>query len=267
MRLRCDDSGRRSFRAEEHIYIRAGRFEIPRGRTAGSAPPGRGTSEDFAKSPYILWPRATRKWRISQDCWHVFGDVVTLSYCCRSLDDDREMFPGSVLMSAFRILSGKHDGDQDAFLKWVRDPISFAAQNSEQCSNISEWWLWRACGDKEIMEPQKLVAKSFPHLGQGMVARSQRQSDLFTEYDGWVPQAGVDLDPTSPNGPILSSSRLEKLGSCPLEYFFRYVLEVKITRRIQSRSISVVGSSSERDSPPLGISGIHGNAEKRRPSS
>ena len=152
---------------------------------------------------------------------------VTLSYCCRSLDDDRELFPGSVLMSAYRILSGQHDGDQDAFLKWVSDPISFAAQNSEQCVNISEWWLWRTCGDKEIMEPQKLVAKSFPHLGQGMVARLQRQGDLFTEYDGWVPQAGIDLDPTSPNGPILSSSRLEKLGSCPLEYFFRYVLEVK----------------------------------------
>ena len=61
-----------------------------------------------------------------------------------------------------------------------------------------------------------------------MAARSQRQSDLFTEYDGYVPQAGVDLDPTTPNGSVLSSSRLEKLGSCPLEYFFRYILEVKI---------------------------------------
>jgi hypothetical protein len=153
---------------------------------------------------------------------------TTLSYCCRSLDDDRELFPGSVLMSVFRILSGQIDGDQDAFLKWVRDPVSFAAQNSQQCSNISEWWLWRSCGDKEIMAPHELVAKSFPHLGQGMVARLQRQSDSFTEYDGWVPQAGIDLDPTSPNGPILSPSRLEKLGSCPLEYFFRYVLEVKV---------------------------------------
>lgn len=153
---------------------------------------------------------------------------VTLSYCCRSLDDDREMFPGSVLMSAFRILSGNHDANQDDFLEWVRDPISFAARISEQCANVSEWWLWRACGDKEIIEPKKLVAKSFPHLGQGMVAASQRQSEFFTEYDGWVPQAGIDLDPTSLNGPILSSSRLEKLGSCPLEYFFRYVLEVKV---------------------------------------
>ncbi len=172
--------------------------------------------------------RATKKIEDFARLLSRLGGCVTLSYCCRSLDDDREMFPCSVLMSAFRILSGKHDGDQEAFLKWVRDPISFAAQNSEQCSNVSEWWLWRACGDKEIIEPQELVANSFPHLGQGMAARSKRQSDLFTEYDGCVPQAGVDLDPTTPNGSVLSSSRLEKLGSCPLEYFFRYILEVKI---------------------------------------
>ncbi|MFH0958901.1 MAG: PD-(D/E)XK nuclease family protein [Pseudomonadota bacterium] len=151
--------------------------------------------------------------------------AVTLSYCCRSLEDDREMFPSSVLMSAFRILSGKHDGDQDDFLKWLPNPTSFAAQSCEQCANVSEWWLWRTCGDKQIIDPDDLVSKSFPHLGQGMVALSNRQSDLFTEYDGWVPQAGIDLGPSSPYGPILSASRLEKLGSCPLEYFFQYVLE------------------------------------------
>ncbi len=152
---------------------------------------------------------------------------ITLSYCCRSLDDDREMFPSSVLMSAYRILSGNHDGDQKSFLNWVAGPVSFAAQNPEQCACASDWWLWKTCGDREIIDSEQLVAGCFPHLGQGMVARSHRQSGLFTEYDGWVPQAGIDLDPTSPNGPILSSSRLEKLGSCPLEYFFRYVLEVK----------------------------------------
>jgi len=153
--------------------------------------------------------------------------TLTLSYCCKSLDDDREMFPGPVLMSAFRILSGKSYGDQDAFLKWLPHPTSFAAQRSEQCTDMTEWWLWRTCGDKAIMDPDNLVSVSFPHLGQGMVAFSQRQSDLFTEYDGWVPQAGIDLDPTSPDGPILSASRLQKLGSCPMEYFFQYVLEVK----------------------------------------
>src|SRR5271157_2866191 len=60
-----------------------------------------------------------------------------------------------------------------------------------------------------------------------MVADLERQSDRFTEYDGYVPQAGLELDPTGPDGPVLSASRLEKLGSCPMEYFFRYVLKIE----------------------------------------
>ena len=186
-----------------------------------------GERQEISKNLPTSFGRAKKKMEDFARLLARLRGSVTLSYCCRSLDDDRELFPGSVLMSAFRILSGQHDGDQDAFLKWVRDPISFAAQNSEQCASVSEWWLWRTCGDKEIIEPKKLVAKSFPHLGQGIVAASHRESEFFTEFDGCVPQAGIDLDPTVPNGPILSSSRLEKLGSCPLEYFFRYVLEVK----------------------------------------
>ena len=35
---------------------------------------------------------------------------VTLSYSCHNLANDREMFPSSVLLSAFRILSGQHEG-------------------------------------------------------------------------------------------------------------------------------------------------------------
>jgi RecB family exonuclease len=152
---------------------------------------------------------------------------VTLGYCCKSLDDDREMFPSPVLISVFRILSGQHAGDQDAFLRWLPDPTSFAARAPELCSDITEWFLWRACGDREIVNAEEVIARSFPHLHQGIVAAQARQSNRFTQYDGYVPQAGLDLDPTRPDGRVLSASRLEKLGSCPMEYFFRYVLEIE----------------------------------------
>jgi ATP-dependent helicase/nuclease subunit B len=71
------------------------------------------------------------------------------------------------------------------------------------------------------------VAMAFPHLGRGREARMARESDLFTAYDGYVPEAGKDLDPAAPGGPVLSANRLELLGKNPLEYFLRYVLEIK----------------------------------------
>jgi ATP-dependent helicase/nuclease subunit B len=83
------------------------------------------------------------------------------------------------------------------------------------------------CGQEAVADPEAAIAASFPHLGQGMVARRARDSDLFTEYDGYVPEAGPDVDPAKPHGPVLSASRLEALGSCPLGYFMQYVLKIE----------------------------------------
>ena len=152
---------------------------------------------------------------------------VTLSYCCRSLSDDRDMFPSPVLLSAYRIVSGNREGDQEALLRWLPDPASFAPDRPGRSIDPTEWWLWRMCAVESPENPEEILARHFPHLGRGFRAARARESDRFTEYDGYVPQAGLDLDPTVPQGPVLSASRLEKLGACPMEFFFQYVLGIE----------------------------------------
>jgi hypothetical protein len=153
---------------------------------------------------------------------------VFLSYCCRNLADDREMFPSPLILSAYRVLSGNREGDLHSLLRWLPEPASFAPTDPGRCLDLTEWWLWRLCGtDHEVVDPEGTLGRHFPHLGRGFRARRARRSDRFTEYDGWVPAAGRDLDPFRPAGPVLSASRLEKLGTCPLEYFFQYVLGIE----------------------------------------
>ncbi|MEW6554322.1 MAG: PD-(D/E)XK nuclease family protein [Actinomycetota bacterium] len=152
---------------------------------------------------------------------------VTLSYSCRDLGDDSDMFPSPVLLAAYRIVSGNREGVQDDLLAWLPEPASFAPRDPVDCLNSSEWWLCRLCGEPAPQDPEGTVALAFPHLGRGMEARRARESDLFTAYDGYVPEAGQDLDPAAPGGPVLSASRLQTLGSCPLEYFFSYVLGIE----------------------------------------
>lgn len=152
---------------------------------------------------------------------------ITLSYCCHNLTDDREMFPSPVLLSAYRILSGNLEGNQDDFIKWLPHPVSFAPNTAERCIDHAEWWLWRICSQGPVKNPEGVIALNFPHLGQGFQARLARESDRFTEYDGYVPQAGKDFDPTKPDGMILSANKLEKLGSCPMEFFLKYVLDIE----------------------------------------
>lgn len=158
---------------------------------------------------------------------------VTLSYCCRSLTDERDMFPSPVLLAAFRILAGKPEGDPDDLARWLPDPASFAPASLDRCLDLSEAWVWWMCAGEGIRDPGEVIARSFPHLGRGFVAQQARSSDRFTEYDGHVPEAGLDLDPAMPAGPVLSASALETLGACPMEYFFRYVLEIRPPEEIR----------------------------------
>ena len=151
---------------------------------------------------------------------------ATLSYCSRDLADDRELFPASVVLAAFRVLSGNPEGDPQALARWVGVPASFAPADPGRCIEETDWWLWRLCGGEPVRDVDKVIAEHFVHLGRGMHARRERASDRFTEYDGYVPQAGKDLDPTRIDGPALSAGRLETLGKCPMEYFFRYILEI-----------------------------------------
>ena len=152
---------------------------------------------------------------------------VTLSYCCRSLADDRDLFPSPLLLAAFRILSGNPEGDQDELARWLPDPASVAPDRLDRCLDLTESWVWWMCAGQGVEDPKTVIARCFPHLGRGFAARQERESDRFTEYDGHVPEAGLDLDPARPGGPVLSASALEKMGSCPLEYFFRYGLGIR----------------------------------------
>jgi ATP-dependent helicase/nuclease subunit B len=151
---------------------------------------------------------------------------VTLSYSCRDLAEDREMFPSPIMVSAFRITSGKRDATLEDLLAYLPPPASFAPASERGCLSMSEWWLYRLCERGPVPDAEQTVAATFPHLGRGMDAMRARESDGFTVYDGYVPEAGRDLDPTRPGGPVLSSQRLELLGRCPLEYFFTYILGI-----------------------------------------
>ena len=152
---------------------------------------------------------------------------VTLSYSCFNLMDDREMFPSSIVLSAFRILSDQRDGDQAALNRWIGPAASFAPGAIEKALTESEWWLWRMSEKAEVVDPTSLVAARYPHLGRGFELAQMRGSNAFTVFDGWLPLPGAELDLTSPEGPTVSASRLESLGQCPLKYFFRYVLDLE----------------------------------------
>lgn len=153
--------------------------------------------------------------------------TVVLSYPRYDVVEDRDIFPSPVLLSAFRLLSNQREGRLAEFLDWLPPAASFAPDREQRALSQSDWWLWRLSRQETVADPEKLLTACFPHLGRGFEAERARASDHFTEFDGWIPHPGPELDPTSAAGPVVSASRLELLAKCPLAYFFRYVLRIE----------------------------------------
>jgi len=149
---------------------------------------------------------------------------LTLSYACRDVAEDRDRFPAPPILAAYRILTGAQDATAQDLDQWLGAPVAAAADAPPRTLDAGEWWVARLCAGPLPDRAADAVSAAFAHLGRGFAAQRARESDAFTAYDGFVPQAGQDLDPTLPQGPVLSASRLELLGACPLAYFFRYVL-------------------------------------------
>ena len=147
---------------------------------------------------------------------------VTLSYSCRDLKEDRELFPSSLLLGIYRLITADYSGDYQALIRFLGKPAGFIPGSGSVSLNDWEWWL----GKKQTRYGSDSVHASYQNLYDGEKAETKREDDVLTEYDGWIPSSEGTIDPLS-GEVILSSSRLENLSRCPFAYFIRYILGVE----------------------------------------
>jgi RecB family exonuclease len=159
---------------------------------------------------------------------------VTLSWPCRDLAEDRETFPSPVVLAAYRLMSGEGEADMHSLARAAGPPASFAPDLPEKSLDETERWLWRLTGEEVMGADQTaLIEPRYPHLARGAAAQRERLGGDFGPFNGRVPQAGVDLDPFAPEGPVLSASALETAGRCPLAFFFRNGLQLYVPEEME----------------------------------
>ncbi len=147
---------------------------------------------------------------------------LTLSYSCRDLHEDRELFPSSLLLQVYRVITKDRGRDYSSLLTFLGKPTGFISAGTDTPLNGWEWWLKR--GTNKFGEDS--VFSCYPRLLNGKNAETAREGELLSSYDGWIPSAGGSLDPLT-GKTVLSCSRLEYLASCPFAYFIRYVLGIE----------------------------------------
>ena len=148
--------------------------------------------------------------------------MVTLSYSCRDLLEDREVFPSSILLGVYRVVTGDRAGDYRALKQFLGDPVGFVPQAEATPINDWEWWLSK----KGVRYRSDSVQTCYPDLLEGEKAERERGLEGLGEYDGWIPSSAGALDPLTQNV-VLSCSRLEDLARCPYAFFIRHVLGIE----------------------------------------
>lgn len=147
---------------------------------------------------------------------------VSLSYSCRDLREDRDLFPSSILLSAYRLITGDREGDYSDLKRFLGQPVGFIPLSGASPLNDLEWWL----NQRDLNYGSDSVLASYGHLLEGKQAETGRENETLTEYEGWLPSSRGDLDPLNRDA-VLSCSRLEDLAKCPFAFFIQHVLGIE----------------------------------------
>lgn len=143
------------------------------------------------------------------------GDVC-LSYSCRDLREYRQTYPSWLMLQAFRIATGNSNASYPDLMNALATPASCVPTEDRSALSRKDWWLYAAkSSGSDAVAP---ISEQHSALLAGMEAARKRQSEQFTEYDGYVPEAGAVLDPCVREHP-LSATQLEAAAECPFRHF------------------------------------------------
>ncbi|MDR0361733.1 MAG: PD-(D/E)XK nuclease family protein [Planctomycetota bacterium] len=132
--------------------------------------------------------------------------TVVVSHSTYDLARGAEAFPADLFGELARSVDGKT----------VRAAYLPGRPEKRLCSD--EFWT-DALGGRGVVPSPESEQAYFPRLIAGRAAESARRSDVFTAYDGFVPDAAGIPESLSP-------TQLEALRANPQEYFFRWTLGV-----------------------------------------
>ena len=104
------------------------------------------------------------------------------------------------------------------------EPKSAVPAERETALSSGGWWLRSVVGSGA--EGVKVVDSAFPSVAHGRIAEERRQSAEFTRFDGYVPEAGLVLDPCAPDI-AFSVTELEKAAECPFRFFLKRGLGIR----------------------------------------
>lgn len=151
---------------------------------------------------------------------------VTMSYGSWQATEARTVGPSSVLLQALRLTRGDPDLTfQDLHSTVERVVSAVPTPGSVPLDSDDVWMSLLASGDV-MRRGESAVRESFGALDRGLTAADERRDGIPGPVHGVVTPRPDLLDPRANPEVVLSASRLEALGTCPLRYLHSTVLRI-----------------------------------------
>lgn len=149
---------------------------------------------------------------------------VTFSYSCRDTREFRETYASWFMLQAFRLKNGDATLSYSQMKAALGEPKSTVPEDRQAALSLGPWWLRSVVGTRE--NGTEILGSAFAGVARGHSAEAKRLSSEFTEFDGYVPDAGPLLDPCIPES-VLSVTELEKTAGCPFRFFLKHGLGLR----------------------------------------
>ena len=160
---------------------------------------------------------------------------ITFSYSCRDTREFRETYASWLMLQVFRVQQSDPGLSYQQMKAALGEPKSVVSAERDAASSSGGWWLRSILGTGS--EGVEAVGAAFGGVALGRKAAEARASEAFTEFDGYVPEAGAVLDPCA-EGTALSVTELEGVAECPFRFFLKRGLGIRpVDERERDRDV------------------------------
>ncbi len=152
--------------------------------------------------------------------------TVTLSYGAWDAAEARSVAPSPVLLQALR-LARREPGATFRDLHEALGSVACALPaEGAPALDADDVWMGLLGAGGRLRSGVHAVRLAYPHLDAGLSARLERRMGMPGPHHGVVTPRPDELDPRRNPSLVVSASRMELLGRCPLAYFMQNVLHV-----------------------------------------
>ncbi len=150
-----------------------------------------------------------------------------MSYTAWEPREARVIQPAPVLLEAYRIMSGAQGASYGDLQAALGTPCSARPAEGRASLDGDDVWLGAVIGGSSPTHAEVAVRQAFPRLARGLEAFEAAGRSEASAFRGLVCPRPELLDPRVNREVVLSASRLETLGQCPLRYLFRYAMRIR----------------------------------------